>query len=209
MRDVLKVLILSSWLYLLVSLLNIFNFLTRYGDDVLDRMWVPFNLIYWKAIKAPYSSSVLSENEFKLPATVMETAVKPVNGSLDFYLVGIDSSQEFYMYFHFAEIEEVQDQIREFTISLNNKTISDPIEPKYMVSDSYFTQSSLSGIQMNFSLAKTNRSTLPPIMNALEIYMIKEFLQSPTEQLDGIRSSPFPFLDLNLLISDTDSWIDL
>ena len=84
MRDVLKVLILSSWLYLLVSLLNIFNFLTRYGDDVLDRMWRPYNSTDWEAIKAPYSSSVLSENEFKLPATVMETAVKPLSGtSLD------------------------------------------------------------------------------------------------------------------------------
>lgn len=118
----------------------------------------------------------------------METAYRPRNAtSLDFYLIGIDSSLEFYMYFHFAEVEEVQaGQLRQFTISLNSKIISDPIEPKYMASQTYFTQSSLSGSDMNFSLAMTNQSTLPPILNALEIYMIKEFLQSPTQENNGM-----------------------
>ena len=170
-----------------MSLLNIFNCLTRYQDDVLDRLWEPFSWSYWEPVKAPYSTSALTENEYKLPAKIMETAVKPVNGtSLDFYLEGIDSTQQFYLYFHFAELEEVQaGQIRQFTISLNNRTIFGPIEPKYMASQTNFTQSSLSWSRMNFSLAQTNQSTLPPIMNALEIYMIKEFLQSPTEQSDG------------------------
>lgn len=131
---------------------------------------------------------MLSENEYNLPAKIMETAYRPRNAtSLDFYLIGIDSSLEFYMYFHFAEVEEVQaGQLRQFTISLNSKIISDPIEPMYMASQTYFTQSSLSGSDMNFSLAMTNQSTLPPILNALEIYMIKEFLQSPTQENNGM-----------------------
>ena len=118
----------------------------------------------------------------------METAVKPLSGNyLNFSLGGIDSSEEFYMYFHFAEVEEVQDKIRQFTILLNDKTIfSAPIEPKYMVSETHATQYSLIGSQLNFSLAMTNQSTLPPIMNALEIYRLKVFLQSPTEQRDGM-----------------------
>ena len=156
---------------------------------MLDRLWDSFQSSVWEAIKAAYSSSMLSENEFKLPAKIMETAVKPVNAtSLGFYLIGIDSSQRFYLYFHFAEVEEVQaGQLRQFTISLNNKQILDhPIEPKYMASQTYFTGYSLSGNEMNFSLAMTNQSTLPPIMNALEIYTIKEFLQSPTEESDGM-----------------------
>ena len=167
--------------------LTVHNFSPRYGDDELDRLWNAFYFPYWKSIQAPYSSSLLSETEFKLPPKVMETAVKPLSGSyLNFTLGGIDSSEEFYMYFHFAAIEEVQDKIRQFTILLNDKTIFDSIEPQYMVSETHFTQYSLSGSQLNFSLTKTNQSTLPPIMNALEIYMIKEFLQSPTEQQDGM-----------------------
>ncbi|XP_034696852.1 putative leucine-rich repeat receptor-like serine/threonine-protein kinase At2g19230 [Vitis riparia] len=156
----------------------------RYGDDVLDRIWGPYSWSSGESIKASYSSSGLSENQFKLPAKVMETAVKPVNGtSLDFYLDGIDSSQEFYVYLHVAEIETlVQGQIREFTVSVNKETISSAIQPRYMIADTYFTQSSLSGSELNFSLSQTNQSTLPPIMNALEIYMIKEFVQLPTEQ---------------------------
>ncbi|XP_019077601.2 putative leucine-rich repeat receptor-like serine/threonine-protein kinase At2g19230 [Vitis vinifera] len=104
----------------------------RYGDDVLDRIWGPYSWSSGESIKAPYSSSGLSENQFKLPAKVMETAVKPVNGtSLDFYLDGIDSSQEFYVYLHVAEIETlVQGQIREFTVSVNKKAISSAIQPR-------------------------------------------------------------------------------
>ncbi|RVX17214.1 putative leucine-rich repeat receptor-like protein kinase [Vitis vinifera] len=118
--------------------LTVHNFSPRYGDDVLDRLWNARYFPHWESIQAPYSSSLLSETEFKLPPKVMETAVKPLSGSyLNFTLGDIDSSEEFYI-----------------------------------------------GSQLNFSLAKTNQSTLPPIMNALEIYKIKEFLQSPTEQRD-------------------------
>ena len=184
-----SVVLLLSFLviYSCVSLLNIFNCLTRYQDDELDRIWNPFIWSGWESIKASYSTSALSGNEYRLPAKIMETAAKPVNGtSLDFYLEGIDSSQQFYMYFHFAELEEVQGQIRQFTISLNNNTIIGPITPKYMSSQTNFTQSSLSWNELNFSLNKTNQSTLPPIINALEIYIRLEFLQSPTEQTDGM-----------------------
>ena len=95
----------------------------------------------------------------------METAVKPVNGtSLDFYLDVIDSSQEFYLYFHFAELEEVQaGQLKQFTILLNNNTIFGPIEPKYMASQTNFTQSSLGWNEMNFSLAMKTSPHFHPL----------------------------------------------
>ena len=131
---------------------------------------------------------MLSENVYKLPAKVMETAVKPLNGStLSFYLDGIDSSQKFYIYLHVAEIETlVEGEIRQFTVLVNNGTIFNAIQPRYMAADTYFTGSSLSGSELNFLLSPTNQSTLPPIMNALEIYKIKEFLQSPTEERHGM-----------------------
>ena len=78
--------------------LTVHNFSPRYGDDELDRLWNAFYFPYWKSIQAPYSSSLLSETEFKLPPKVMETAVKPLSGSyLNFTLGDIDSSEEFYM----------------------------------------------------------------------------------------------------------------
>lgn len=147
-----------------------------FGNDATDRMWRPFTVRYGKFIKAPYSSSVLSQSEYKLPTKVMETTLKVVNAtSLDFYLVGIDYSQEFYMYFHFAAVEEVQDKLRKLTIILNDKTIVGPIEPKYMVSHTCPTQS-LSGNWLKISIAQTNQSALPPIINAMEIYMVQKLL---------------------------------
>lgn len=165
-----------------------FNFSTRYGDDPLDRIWSPYIGFNWEAIKAPYGSSELSENVYKLPATIMETAVKPINGTtLTFYLDGIDSSQNFYVYLHVAEIETLlEGQIRQFKVSVNNGTISNNIQPRFMTADTYFTGSSLSGNELVFLLSETNQSTLPPIMNALELYMRKEFSQSPTDQTNGM-----------------------
>ncbi|KAL6312544.1 hypothetical protein AAG906_029468 [Vitis piasezkii] len=39
--------------------------------------------------------------------------------------------------------------------------------------------------KLSFSLKRTNRSMLPPIINAMEVYMIKEFSQSSTQQNDA------------------------
>ncbi|KAM3699597.1 hypothetical protein ACJW31_05G037500 [Castanea mollissima] len=40
------------------------------------------------------------------------------------------------------------------------------------------------GPKLKFSINKTETSTLPPILNAMEVYIVKDFLQAPTDQED-------------------------
>lgn len=163
------------------------NFSPRYEDDVVDRIWSPYTYVGGEAIVAPSSNTGFVENVYELPVKVMETAVKPGSGNtLDFYLDGIDSSQKFYLCMHFAELETLgQNQTREFSFSVN-KEILGVIRPRYMAADTYYTPSTVSGSRLNFSFTQTTNSTMPPIINAMEIYMIKQFLQLPTEQSNGM-----------------------
>ena len=89
---------------------------------------------------------------------------------------------------HFAEVEDLKGQIREFTVSVNDEPYSGPVAPTYLFSETVSSKYSMSGSttkKLSFSLERTNRSTLPPIINAMEAYMIKEFPQSSTQQNDG------------------------
>ncbi|WRX25860.1 Protein kinase domain - like 10 [Theobroma cacao] len=95
----------------------------------------------------------------------MRTTSTPVNAShsLDFF---IDSNfvpnSQFYLYMHFVEYG--------------------PLSLTYLSSTILYTQSALTSGQYQVSIYKTTNSTHPPILNAIEIYMVKEFLQSETVQ---------------------------
>ncbi|RVX17065.1 putative leucine-rich repeat receptor-like protein kinase [Vitis vinifera] len=164
-------------------------------DDVFDRIW---NLSAWSnewdTLEAAYEISSLSHSEYKLPMSVMMDAVIPVdisepwNFSLD---LDDDPSQNLYIYMHFAEVQKLREgDIREFTVSLNEDDSwggGEPVIPNYMVSNTLHHPSAVSGSttnELSFALKKTNRSTLPPLINAMEVYKIKDFAQSSTKQGD-------------------------
>ena len=123
----------------------------------------------------------------------MATAATPADES-DFALgIESDPSQKLYVYMHFAEVGDLKGQIREFTIFVNDDvSFGGPVAPRYHFSDTVYSNHSMSGStteRLFLSLKRTNRSTLPPIINAMEVYMIKEFAQSSTQQNDGRFSS--------------------
>ncbi|RVW51923.1 putative leucine-rich repeat receptor-like protein kinase [Vitis vinifera] len=136
-------------------------------DDVFDRIW---NLSAWSnewdTLEAAYEISSLSHSEYKLPMSVMMDAVIPV------------------------DIKTSRRDIREFTVSLNEDDSwggGEPVIPNYMVSNTLHHPSAVSGSttnELSFALKKTNRSTLPPLINAMEVYKIKDFAQSSTKQGD-------------------------
>lgn len=180
-----------------------FTFLFRYGDDVFDRIWLPDSFKYWEPISSSYGSNTLSNNEYRPPVSVMSTAAIPVDVSepLMFYWETDYPSQQFYIYMHFAEVQDLnQGDCREFSISLNGALWSGPIIPLNMTPTTLSKFSISAPGYLNFSIYKTNRSTLPPILNALEIYFVKQFLQSLTSDNEGM---------LFLLYHDTENQIAL
>ncbi|XP_034695191.1 senescence-induced receptor-like serine/threonine-protein kinase [Vitis riparia] len=160
----------------------------RDKDDVYDRIWEPANSE--SIISSSLVNPSFSTSDYKIPGIVMATAATPADENeplgFSFLIVG-DPSQKLYVYMHFAEVEDLKGQIREFTISVNDdESFGGPVAPRYLLSDTVYSKFSLNGSinRLSFSLKRTNRSTLPPIINAMEVYRLKEFSQSSTQQND-------------------------
>ncbi|XP_060670430.1 probable LRR receptor-like serine/threonine-protein kinase At1g05700 [Ziziphus jujuba] len=157
----------------------------RYPRDVNDRFWYPYHREDWTNI----STSLTIEPDddiYQLPSVVMSTAATPKseNGSLEYWLPKDNNSARYYVYLHIAEVENLQpNQSRRFTVSYGGEVF----EPKSLVfkqSTTLFSRSGHVGGQP-FIISRTPNSTLPPIINAIEVYVVKQFLQSDTLQTDA------------------------
>lgn len=129
-----------------------------------------------------------SHNDFQPPQIVMKSAGIPKNVSepLQLTFTPVDPTSKIYVYMHFAELEDLPaNQSRRFNITVNGNHLYGPTSPTYLYTSSVYTRSSLSGAQLVFQIIKTEDSTLPPILNAVEIYVVKDLPQSETEQEDG------------------------
>lgn len=117
----------------------------------------------------------------------MSTAVTPkrANDPLEFWLPDDDNTTQYYVYMHFAEVQKLQpNESREFTVSHDGELFK-PRSPDYLQSTTVYSSTGLTGGQL-FKISKTANSTLPPILNAFEVYAVKEFLQSETLDRDGM-----------------------
>lgn len=161
-------------------------------------MWRPFTWKSWNSITSLAESASFRNNDYEVPTLVMATAATPANESESWVFsldVHDDPSQKLYMYMHFSEVENLTDQIREFTISINGEqTYNKPFSPTRLPVTIYSTSSNSGSTAGKFeiSLTRTERSTLPPIINALEVYILKQLSQSSTLQDDGRFCSVLP-----------------
>ncbi|PRQ51195.1 putative non-specific serine/threonine protein kinase [Rosa chinensis] len=98
-----------------------------------------------------------------------------------------------HIYMHFAEIEKLQaNESRQFNITFNGEPFYGPSSPGYMSATTIYSREAWSptGQYINFSIFKDENSTLPPILNAYEIYMVKPAPQSATnhDDIDAITN---------------------
>ncbi|KAL5757695.1 hypothetical protein ACOSP7_020306 [Xanthoceras sorbifolium] len=159
------------------------NQTVRYRDDIYDRIWLP----YLTLTQLSTNSIIASSDDYHPPESVMSTASTSQNSSGPFYVYfeTFDPISEFYIYMYFTETEKLQaNQSREFNIYLNDEMWFGPVSPIYLNTTTVYSVAP-SGKGLNyFWINKTENSTLPPIINAVEAYTVKEFLQSPTNQSD-------------------------
>lgn len=132
------------------------------------------------------------DDAYKLPAQVLRTAARSrdvsYNLSFDFDSVfdtPLDKPYEYYVYLHFAEIEQLPNgQKRIIDITLNSKPVPPhPLVLEYLkpVSLNYSTSGSVW-----FDINATSQSDAPPILNAYEIYKLIPNIASPTDDRDGM-----------------------
>ena len=119
----------------------------------------------------------------------MSTAATPISESapMEFYVPPTDTNSEFYVYMHFAEVVRLRAiESRSFNITINGELWYGPLSPRYLLTDTVYSTAPLTGGKYVFSILKTGNSTLPPIINAIEIYTVKDLPRSETDQQDGM-----------------------
>lgn len=132
-----------------------------------------------------------TNNLYNVPQLAMKTALIPTNASQTLNLGWTlnDITAQSYIYMHFAEIQNLQaNEIREFDITYNGglRWFSF-FRPEKLSLTTMFNPRAVSSSngKFNFSFAMTGNSTLPPLINALEIYKVLDFLQLETDQNEG------------------------
>ena len=123
----------------------------------------------------------------------MSTASTPKNVSapLELSWYTENATSEYYIYMHFSEVVKLKaNQSRSLNITINGKHWYGPFTPKYLHTITVYTRSILEIAQKyNILISKIENSTLPPIINALEIYSTIDLTQLGTDIQDGMFSS--------------------
>ncbi|XP_010467871.2 PREDICTED: putative leucine-rich repeat receptor-like protein kinase At2g19210 [Camelina sativa] len=160
----------------------------RYKDDVYDRIWMPLRFSNHRVFSTNLTIDSNINNGFQPARVVMNSATTHLNASIDIILIWEPPVPEwkFYAYMHFSEVQEIpSNETREFALFYNDKTkLYDNFSPRFLYTDTLYTENPVTGPRHEFLFQRTAKSTLPPIINAIETYRVNEFLQSPTDQQD-------------------------
>ncbi|ESQ54232.1 hypothetical protein EUTSA_v10024418mg [Eutrema salsugineum] len=144
------------------------NLQVRYKDDFYDRIWTPSTPPNMKTLNTSLTIDETNHNGFR-PASISPD----------------DPRSKFYVYMHFAEVQKLQrNETREFDIYVNGVLLAKYFRPSYLFTDTRSTTEPVGRAENEIIIEKTALSTLPPIINAIELYQINEFLQLPTDQQD-------------------------
>ncbi|KAI7725698.1 hypothetical protein M8C21_027478, partial [Ambrosia artemisiifolia] len=119
----------------------------------------------------------------------MSTAIIPLYPTDTFTIEWNErnTGDKFLIYLHFAELEILKgNQKREFNIYLNGNLFSGPFSPIFQTTTTFNSiKPELVAPTYTLTISKTKNSTLPPIINALELYTLKQLPQNQTYDQDA------------------------
>ncbi|CDY15619.1 BnaA08g29030D [Brassica napus] len=161
-----------------------------YPKDVYDRIWEPYFQLEWTQITTRLNVTD-SSNGYAPPRDVITTAAIPTNASEPLTIIWSleTSDDETYAYLYFAEIQQLRaNETREFKVVANDRVDYDSYSPVSFKAYTVSNHASLKceGAVCRLQLLRTPKSTLPPLMNALEIFSAIYFPQSETSIDDVI-----------------------
>lgn len=159
----------------------------RYPDDVFDRIWRAAYGILLSEVKGEVSDIDINTAEDHPPEAALQNAV--VSSGTNSYIQLINrlpaKALPVYIATYFSELQESALGKRSFQMYIDNKPFSSPIVPPVgSVKEVYITNMTASADTL-FTLQATDTSTLPPILNALEVYTISDALTAGTDSRDG------------------------
>ncbi|CAM0954471.1 unnamed protein product [Alopecurus aequalis] len=164
----------------------------RYPDDPHDRFWFPW---VEPALTKMSTTRTVPQNKvsdyFDAPLAVLQTAITPRNGSQiqfswDPQPQANNPSPAYYAIMHFTELQILpRNALRDFYINLNGELWQrDAFRPPYLYHGVYFNAIPSQKSQYNITINATANSTLPPIINALEVFSAMPTTNLGTEFVD-------------------------
>ncbi|KAJ4814272.1 Leucine-rich repeat protein kinase family protein [Rhynchospora pubera] len=165
--------------------------LVRYPDDHHDRWWWSQTAHTWLEVST--NSSVGNPDpEYDPPSFIIQTAAftSSTKEALQIRWTSNDPSTKFLVVLHIVEIEDISKiDFREFDINCNRDTWFESVNP-----GRHFTQINGKNVTANWvafqptgytsylmSLEATARSTLPPLLNSIEVYKFANATGVPTD----------------------------
>ncbi|CAH8356557.1 unnamed protein product [Eruca vesicaria subsp. sativa] len=160
-----------------------------YPDDVKDRIWEPKFDPEWMQISTNLQAN--NSNDFLVPQNVLKTAAIPVNHTARFNISEeLDfPDDQIYLYLHFSEVQSLPiGDSREFDIFWNGQQFDKTISPEYLKTTTIYSTTPVTckGGVCNLELIRTTNSTLPPLLNAIELYTVVKFPQLETNENDVV-----------------------
>ncbi|KAK2969171.1 hypothetical protein RJ640_016191, partial [Escallonia rubra] len=183
------------------------NETTRYSDDIYDRIWSPPSVIGGVIINVTSDASISNNVADNPPQAVLQNAVTTSPTSARIFLIHEVSSGEvpIYLNLYFSEVTTLNSaQKRSFGLYKDNQPFSEPIIPPYgNALEVSFSNISLSS-STTLTLQATSDSTLPPLINAFEIFYISDVLTEGTngKDVEGLTSLQTQFGVLHEWSSD-------
>uniref|UniRef100_A0A804KR17 Malectin-like domain-containing protein n=1 Tax=Musa acuminata subsp. malaccensis TaxID=214687 RepID=A0A804KR17_MUSAM len=168
-----------------------------YPEDKYDRTWDPCNSYIigcetWKFTSSTLGIKTTRGDAYEVPGVVMGTAtVAADNFTLQHSLgYGLNSSVQttFYIYLHFADFDCLSGNgSRIFQVRADGEPDSDNISPAYLLATHvhFVHRLAYPGLYGYFNLTRVAGSTLPPILNAAEVYIPINLSVLATDRADA------------------------
>jgi hypothetical protein len=143
---------------------------------------------------------IADDDMFEVPTKVLQTAVTPRNasGNIEFSWdpepQPKDPTPGYVANMHFSELELLPgNATRQFYVNLNGKPwYPKPYKPMYLISDTIYNSNPGRGFpHYNISINATANSTLPPMINAVEVFSVIPTTNVGTDSQDGTCISDF------------------
>ncbi|XP_062181544.1 putative leucine-rich repeat receptor-like serine/threonine-protein kinase At2g19230 [Phragmites australis] len=168
--------------------------IVRYPDDPRDRFWFPWvDATSWNSLSTTLRVQNIDSDLFEAPLKVMQTAITPRNASknIEFFWDSEpqpkDPTPGYIGIMHFSELQLLPgNAVRQFYINLDGKPwYPKAFTPEYLYRDATYNINPYRGLaRYNISINATANSTLPPIINAVEVFSVISTTNVGTDSQD-------------------------
>uniref|UniRef100_A0A0E0QQ79 Protein kinase domain-containing protein n=1 Tax=Oryza rufipogon TaxID=4529 RepID=A0A0E0QQ79_ORYRU len=170
----------------------------RYPDDQYDRYWIMGETTGAADMSNISTPTIIPPSvPFAVPSPILQKAVVPADNSMKlvFHSDQLDAQlRNHLVILHFADFQN--NKSREFTVSIDSGVQSGPFSPPYLKVLSITTDWSRDTEgKYNFTLTATSTSSLPPILNAYEVYgrIIHDNPMTFSQDFDAIMAIKYEY----------------